>query len=185
MSDEKKSKKVLFPKFFEKLKAVKHVEVFISIIFIAIILLIYFSTNTGQAEKGKIDENINLTSTLEYTKEIENKVEKVLSKISGAGKVSVVVNCLGGYKLEIAYTTETIKKTENSNPTETTTKTPVLITNNGETSPVVLGYILPKIENVIIVATGAKDTNVKLELVRAVESLLGVPSSSIEVFSGN
>lgn len=187
MSEAKKDKpkKVLFSNFFTKLKAIKHIEVFISIIFIVIILLIYFSTDSVQSNKTKEENTTTLSSTLEYSAEIEKRVEAVLSKIKGAGDVSVMVNCETGYELKIAYTTETVKKTEDSVLSETVTQTPVLITNNGETNPIVLEQISPKIKNIIIIARGAEDTNVKLELIKAVESLLGIPSSSIEVFTGN
>lgn len=126
-----------------------------------------------------------MSSSIEYSKEVEDRLEEVLSKIKGAGKVSVMVNCESGYEIKIAYTTETVKKTENSLPIEVVTQTPVLVTNNGETTPVVLEYISPKIKNIIIVSAGAEDTNVRLELIKAVESLLNIPSSSIQVFTGN
>ena len=187
MSDEKKekSKKVLFSSFFNKLKTIKHIEFLIAIIFVAIILLIYFSSgvtsNPGTEEKS----NTEFSSVIEYSKEMEDKIKNVLSKIKDAGEVSVMINCESGYELKIAYTTETIKKIENSVPVETTVQTPVMVTNNGKTSPVILEYISPKIKNVIIVASGAENTNVKLELIRAVESLLNVPTTAIQVFTGN
>ena len=186
MSEHKKDKQKtkLFAKFFGKLKAIKHIEVFISIIFIVIILLIYFSGGNAQIKTATNEEN-KLSSTIEYVKETEERVKMVLSKIKGVGEVSVMINCESGYALKVAYTTETTKKSENSVIIETVTQTPVLVTNNGETTPIVLEYVSPKINNIIIVASGAENTNVKLELIKAVESLLGIPASSIQVFTGN
>lgn len=188
MSEDKKdksNKKVLFSGLYNKLKAVKHIEFLIAIIFVAIILLIYFSSGVSVSEGTKEKENTEFSSVLEYSKEMEDKIKNVLSKIKDAGEVSVMINCESGYELKIAYTTETTKKVENSIPVETTVQTPVMITNNGETSPVVLEYISPKIKNVIIVASGAENTNVKLELIRAVEVLLNISATAIQVFTGN
>jgi len=187
MNEEKKdkSKKVLFSGVLNKIKGIKHIEVLIAIIFIAIILLIYFSSGSSINKVAEEKNNEKFSSVMTYSKEMENKIENVLSKIKDAGEVSVMINCESGYELKIAYTTETIKKIENSIPVETTVKTPVMITENGKTSPVVLEYISPKIKNVIIVASGAENTNVKLELIRAVEILLNIPATAIQVFTGN
>ena len=65
------------------------------------------------------------------------------------------------------------------------TKSPVLITNNGQTQTVVLQENMPNPCSVVIVATGASNTNVKLEILRAVQAMFISNSCNIEVFAGN
>ena len=74
-----------------------------------------------------------------------------------------------------------------SNSTETTTVStePILITENGSTNPIVLMEILPEIKGVIVVAQGADNVKVKLDLLKAVQALLTVDSNQIEIFKGN
>lgn len=49
--------------------------------------------------------------------------------------------------------------------------------------PVILKEIEPKVKGVVVVAQGANDARVKLELYKAVMTLLGVESSDIEIFA--
>ena len=187
LKKDKPNKK--FGKFFEKLKAIKHIEIIIAVIFIAIVLLIYLSSGSAgifnSSNTNDVVEDEISTTITQYTKDMEEKIVSVLANIKGAGNVSVMLNFEQGSELKIAYTTETITKTENAIETTTVTQSPVLVTNDNTTSPIVLQEILPKPKNIIVVASGADDVNVRLELTRAVESLLNLPSSAIQIFTGN
>ena len=44
---------------------------------------------------------------------------------------------------------------------------------------------MPTPNSIVIVATGANNTNVKLEILRAVQAMFALPTSSIEIFAGN
>ena len=177
-----------FGKFFEKLKAIKHIEIIIAVIFVAIVLLIYLSSGSvgifGSQKKSEVVEEDTLTIT-EYARDLEEKIVAVLSSIKGAGKVSVMLNFEHSSELKIAYTTETVTKKENAIETTTVTQSPVLVTNDNQTSPIVLQETIPKPKNIIVIASGANDVDVRLELTRAVESLLNLPSSAIQIFMGN
>jgi len=45
-----------------------------------------------------------------------------------------------------------------------------------------LTEILPKVKGVIVIAQGANDIRVKLDILKAVQALLGVSSSQVEIF---
>lgn len=45
--------------------------------------------------------------------------------------------------------------------------------------------VVPKVSSVIVVAEGAKDYKVKIELLKAVEAILNLPTSNIEILVGN
>ena len=87
MSDkEKKSNK-----FLDKLKNVKHIEVYIAIIFIVVLLLIYLSntqpkTSTKNAQTG---QNLSVT---QYVNNLETNLEEILTNIEGVTNVKVMIS---------------------------------------------------------------------------------------------
>jgi hypothetical protein len=76
-------------RWLEKLKNIKHIEIYIAIIFIIILLLIYLS---GTKAKDKKTASItNDSSVTSYIDNIENKLEDSLSCISGVSDVKVMI----------------------------------------------------------------------------------------------
>ncbi|HYE09682.1 MAG TPA: stage III sporulation protein AG, partial [Patescibacteria group bacterium] len=62
----------------------------------------------------------------------------------------------------------------------------VFMNDQGGTSkPLVLKEVNPDIKGVIIVAEGAKDPKVKLQLTEAVQTVLDVPAYRVSVFESN
>lgn len=189
MSEEKHKSK-LFNNIFSKLKKIKHLDIILTVLFIAIILLIYFSTfstnNNETQNQNDITNNefYNQSQNTDdelsvYADSLESKLECILSQIKGAGRVSVVIGFDGEIEREYAYTTKT---EELKDGTKVDTKSPVLITNNGQTLPLVLQTIMPNVNKIIVVASGAQNTNVKLEILRAVQAIYDI--SNIQIFAG-
>ena len=88
MNDKEKKK---LPKWLEKLKNVKHIEIYIAIIFIVIILLIYLSNSkTKETSSAKITYE-NEMSVTAYMQSIEKKLEESLSEIAGVSDVKVMI----------------------------------------------------------------------------------------------
>ena len=75
------------PKWLEKLKKVKHIEIYILIIFVSIILLIYMSSGNKTSKKASAKE-ISITA---YVEDLEANLEKILSKIGGVSNVCVMI----------------------------------------------------------------------------------------------
>lgn len=76
------------PKWLEKLKKVKHIEIYIAIIFIVVILLIYLSSVDSQ--KGKSNSNNGMSITT-YVNDLEENLEDILSNIGGVSNVNVMI----------------------------------------------------------------------------------------------
>lgn len=84
--NEVKEKKTSF-KWLEKLKKIKHIEIYIAVIFLVIILLIYLSNFT---DKKKSNSNDEITITT-YVEQLENNLEDILSNIGGVSNVKVMI----------------------------------------------------------------------------------------------
>ena len=70
-----------------------------------------------------------------------------------------------------------------STQTETTESSePATVSAGGSDEPIVLMEKQPVVRGVIVVAEGAADIRVKLDLQRAVKAVLDIPLSQIEVF---
>lgn len=76
-------------KFWDKLKKIKHIEVYIAIIFIVILLLIYLSTTSNKASTN--EATTNETTISSYVDDLETNLEDVLSRISGVSDVKVMI----------------------------------------------------------------------------------------------
>ncbi|MBQ3494525.1 MAG: hypothetical protein IJA69_03835 [Clostridia bacterium] len=170
---------------FQKLKSIKHFEIIIAVLFCAILLVIYVSSfSSNQSTKT---DTTSLT-TEEYATFLENKLATVLSNVKGAGKVSVMVTLECG--IEYVYATESEEQTNtttsgSNTSTKTTTSENILfVTSSGKSVPVVLKENLPKVSGVLVVANGASDISIRLELMNAVTSLLGVDAENVQILVG-
>ena len=135
----------VFSGLFKKLKSIKHIEIILAVLFGLIILLVYFSSTSTSVSTSKA--TISSSSQVsQYTNEVERKLESLLSEISGAGNVKVMVMCESNTELK--------------------------------------SEVVPDIVSVVVVASGADDTWVKLDIIKAVQALLTVNPANIEVLVG-
>ncbi len=171
----------------KKLKSIKHIEIIIVVIFILILLLICFSGNGvfGFLKTSKTTSETQTSTTYinttEYVSSIETKLENLLSGIKGAGNVKVMVSIDSSVELKFA-TDEVI--TTNGQKTETETKI-ILVEVNGKNEPIIISEKLPSVTGVVVVSSGASNTKVKLDIINAIQILLNIDSSQIQVFIGN
>ena len=59
-----------------------------------------------------------------------------------------------------------------------------MVEENGTSKPVILMELAPEIEGVIVVAGGADDVNVKLNIYKLLQAILSISSDKIQVFAG-
>ena len=86
MNETKKKSSI---KWLEKLKNVKHIEVYLAIIFIVILLLIFLSSNkTKETKKTTKSNEMSVTA---YINRVENSLEESLSNIAGISNVNVMI----------------------------------------------------------------------------------------------
>ncbi len=120
----------------------------------------------------------------------ETRLQEVLSCIRGAGRVEVMITYETGREIVPAMTTsinsngsETSDGDKSSSSQQSTESTqPATVSQSGSNAPIVLKEIEPVVRGVIVVADGAADVTVRLDLQRAVRAVLDIPLSHIEVF---
>lgn len=164
-----------FKNLFQKIKSIKHIHIYVAVLIAIALCLGYF----GFLKKD--DKNLEIStetqdSTEEYVKKLENKLANVLSKISGAGNVSVLITLECGFGYEYASNEET--RTTSSGDT-LTTKSVIMVSNE----PVVEREIYPKVKGVVIVASGAGNFSVKMNLMNACMTVLEIDSSDITILN--
>lgn len=124
---------------------------------------------------------------------MERTLERILSQVEGAGKVTVAVSLEAGatytYEDDETSVTETSQERDANGGTRTvtqtnTTRTAVVVTQGAGSQPVVVKVQLPPIKGVVVVATGARDSRVKALLAQAVQILYGVPAHRVVVLAG-
>ena len=136
---------------------------YLLILVFAVVLLIIF---TG----GSSNDDVKQVSTIDsYVEALEKKLSLALSKIDGAGKVSVVISVESGMQTVLA----TEKTTENG----VTREEPFTV--GGKT--VVIKETYPEITGVLIVAKGANNLSTKVAIINATAALLDIQSNKIQV----
>ncbi len=122
--------------------------------------------------------------------DVEERLRRVLSCIRGAGQVEVMITYETGTEIVAAMNTSTntnASETSDGEKTSTSTQTtqseqPATIDGSDGDEPIILLEKTPTVRGVIVVAEGAADVKVKLDLQRAVQAVLDIPLSKIEVF---
>lgn len=149
----------------------------LSMIVIAIIsaLLILFIDSSSTASIDKMnDEN-------EYTEILEQRINKIVSKIEGAGKTFSMISLENTYESvyakefekELSSKTTTGENTDNNSAENYREKIEKLEKDSGEQA-IEITKILPKISGVIIVCEGGDIPLVKSEIKTAISTVLGI-----------
>ena len=178
-----KLSKIDISKSFKKLGGIKIV---LPIVLLFLIVSVYYALFSNDSSVDGVA--ISYTSSMDYCRELEEKLCKVLGAVEGVGNVNVMVTLESGPELKIA--TQIDEKTNtNTNSNGTTTSVtiveePIIVTQKGEEQPLVLMEILPVVKGVVVVAEGAKDVRVRLDLLEAVQALLGLSGTNIQILTG-
>jgi stage III sporulation protein AG len=124
------------------------------------------------------------------TDSIEEKLAATLSQIEGAGDVEVMITYESTSEIvpAISVDKQTSTMTDNRDSGTSTTSTEntqsevVTVGGSSGSSALVLKEISPKIRGVIVVAEGADDITVRLNLLGAVQTLLNVGPRQVDVY---
>lgn len=93
-------------KWLDKLKKIKHIEIYIAVIFVVVLLLVYLSS-TGNSKKQSSD--YTETNIMSYVDNLETNLEEILSNIAGVTNVKVMIT-LNMQQLEVQESNVIINK---------------------------------------------------------------------------
>lgn len=184
-------------KLADKIKVNKKLEIGIYAGLIGAALLIYFASFLGADNKSGTEktgsDNANINVSADISSSVEERLKTVLSCIKGAGRVEVMITYETGKEIvpAMSVNTETDTSQTSSNGTDSLTShriessEPTTINQSGSNEIIVLTEKNPTIKGVIVIAEGAEDISVKNNLQFAVETVLGIASDKVEVFSMN
>jgi stage III sporulation protein AG len=107
----------------------------------------------------------------------EQKLAAALSKIQGAGEVSVTLSLKTGAERIVA---QDVSRSESDTETEEEIEIVIVDTDSGEDA-VTIKYIYPQYMGALIVSPGAADPDIRLKLTNAAAALTGLGADRITV----
>lgn len=162
---------------------------FVVIVLLVGLVLILLPTS-GPASKNDTASSVKTVSGDFSLNEQETRISAALSKIAGAGKVTVVLTLKCTTEQVLAKdeteSSGTSGKGDSSEYSSERTSTNVIISSGSSNeSPVTLKYIYPEYLGALIVSEGADNAEVKYQLVKAVSGLTGLGADKIVVSKMN
>ena len=159
------------------------------------IILMFSSTFLGSSPKTAPSQSqpelIAETSTRSYEKELAGSLQGVLEQIEGISKAEVFINFDTSEESFFAQvheessreTTESDSEGGTREIDETTYRQDYVLLRdgNGSEKPLLLSENKPRISGILVVAKGLESGPVRLEVIRAIQSLLNLPAHRIAV----
>ena len=178
----------LFSRAAEAMKKNKKLSFIVYAALIALGILPFLSA-MRDGEKGGVSQAESAASLADEEQRTEQRLSAILSNIRGAGRVDVMILYDTGAQLvpamdidsqsTSAQTTGSGGETASNSRTES--QKPVTAANSS-TGTIVLAEKQPEIRGVIVIAEGAADISVRVDLQRAAQTVLGIDASLVEVF---
>ena len=181
---------------FQGKRKIENLVVLLILSIIIVIAINYIWSDdkeNNNEEINKVTRNeVVQVSTNTAESSLEEKLERILSKISGVGEVKVLITYYESSTLIPVY--DENKKTSNTTENddsggtrtieETDNQKQVIYKENtdGSKEPVTQSVIQPKIEGAIVVAKGADNATIKAKIIQAVEAATGLATHKIQVF---
>lgn len=120
--------------------------------------------------------------------ELEQRLAAVLSRIQGAGRVSVSVTFARSaqteYAINASTTVRTTDETTEGGQTRSTreqTSTDNLVLADGNGGPVMVQQSMAEVQGVLVVAEGGDNPAVRAQIAEALQNLLAVPAHKIVI----
>ena len=171
--------------------------VFFLIILIVVLVAINLIWKDKKEDIKSTDSNKRLATqeqniTEQKDDNLSNQLEDILQKINGVGKVKVLITYSQTSQTVPLYNEDSSQKdTQEQDKTggtrkvvETDVKREVIYQEtNGSKTLITQSTVSPKVEGAIVTAQGATNTNIKADIIQAVEAVTGLASHKIQVFA--
>ena len=186
-----------FSKLFKGKRKTENLIVMLVLMIIVVIAINYIWNGNSTEKNNNNTELSNSNMVKQVSTEVKNddleqKLEKILSNISGAGNVKVMITYSESSTTQPIYDenykeTNTIENDDSGGTrsiSETDNQKQIVFKQNsdGSKEPVTKSVLSPKIEGAIITAQGANNATVKTNIIQAVEAATGLATHKIQVF---
>ena len=172
-------------------KTIENLVVFVIILIIVLLSInVIWNKDKKEDNKSTIDENKKLATIEENSKDdnslTSEKLENILSKINGVGKVKVYITYSQTSQIIPIYNEDILQKDTQEEDTqggtrkvvETDTKKEVVYDEkSGSKTIITQSIVSPKIEGAIVTAEGGNNTNTKANIIQAVEAVTRVTNT--------
>ena len=130
---------------------------------------------------GTVSERVIGTEEEVSVEALEEKLGGILSRIEGAGKVSVMLTIKSGTQRILAKNLETSQTDSEQEQTEEI----VVISGESGDEVVLIGRNYPVFQGALVVCPGGDNAQVRLEITRALSALTGLGAGRITVCKGS
>ncbi len=183
-----------FKKLISKFSG-KKTPLILMIIGLAGITLIFLSDfiNSGSAKTQQTQQTQQSqgSSVSSFENATETRLESIISKIDGVGRVNVMVTAESGveniYEQDSKTTTDTSQQKNGDGSTQTqqnndNEQNPVVVSDsNGGQQAIIEEQIQPQVLGVVVVCDGGGNADVQESVVNTVSIALGIPTNQISV----
>ncbi|MCL1632565.1 stage III sporulation protein AG [Sporolactobacillus sp. CPB3-1] len=156
---------------------------------------VFSSKDSKDLSEIKAGGSQNASTTIEkYESYVNQNLKNILEQIRGVSNVSVMVTFAStekniyqnNTKTQDNQTSETDRNGGKREVNERNEDTEVvMIDRDGNKAPVVIGKEQPTVRGVIVVAQGAAEPTIKVQIMNAVATVLDIPTYKVEVLDKN
>ena len=154
---------------------------FIWLVLAAGLLLLLLPTSPGGGAQSATTESGSVAEFAFSVDELEEKLEVTLSKIDGAGEVTVALTLRTGARQVLAQDVAVSDRDGDSSEERTTV---VISGGSGREEAVALQQLAPQFQGAVVVCPGGDDPTVQLRLAEAVSDLTGLGADKISICKG-
>ncbi len=167
----------------------KYKKIIAPVVALVVLGVVYMCLQIPTKSSSYTSSQIAYTSTMQYVDHMEARLRSILGSIKDAGEVEVMIAVDGSPELKLATTVEektttTTSASGGSTQTVTVVTDPIIVEVSGEEEPLILMEIMPSITGVVVVASGASYTKVKLQMLEAVQALLNITGDKVKIIEG-
>lgn len=139
--------------------------------------LVLLCLPTG-GQEGESPEEAVVSSDFDLA-QTEERLSQALSKIHGAGEVTVVLTVANGPRQILAQ-----DEARNGEEGEERTETVVLNRGSGYQETVTIQEVYPRYQGALLVCPGGDDPSIRLQLTQAMSALTGLGADKISISKG-
>lgn len=114
---------------------------------------------------------------------LEERLAETLSKVRGAGDVSVMLTAQGSERRVLAEDEKSVRSADGGSETQSTVVVVSGPSGSGE-GPVLVQQLYPKLQGALVVCQGGDKADVRLKLMQAVSVLTGLGADKITICEG-